>query len=431
MTGRPVASAPVVASGTNGLLGNSLWNVVGSAAPTVVAIPITGLLARALGAEKFGLLTLAWGLVGYVAVLDLGVSRSVCWLVAQEPGDARRHEAVVGTSLSISLAVSLIVGMVLLVFAEGVPSMLKVTPANARDATTGAMVVLLTLPLLTATNVLQAFLEGLSRFRELNLQRSVTGVLLSVIPLAFVAARPSFTMAMWGVVTARVVGLALAFRGTRARDRVGWPGFDGHAFRLVFQYGGWIAVSNFIYPLMGFVDRIWLSSRIGAAAVAAYSAPAELVSRATIVPVAIGRAIFPSLSARDSSAAQRRPVIARATLLVLSSSGPVALAFFLLSEPLLRVWLGAEIAVGAAPVLRILSVGYLLSALAQVPFSTLQARGHARATATVHVVETLPYFVLLFVLGARFGAVGVAWAWTARVAVDYTVLAALARWVSR
>lgn len=413
------------------LLGDSLWNVAGMVVPAILAIPTFGILARTLGAERFGLLTLAWTLVGYVALLDLGISRSVCWIVARDPGDPRHHAAILGSALTVSLALGTAMAAALWLAAGSAPELLGVSPGVAAEAVVATRAVALTVPPLMAYTVLQALLEGLQRFREVNIQRAVTGGLLASLPVAFVLVTPSLPAAVWGIVVARFAGTAFTWWRVRSLTQLRPSRFEPTTFRHLFTYGGWIAVSNFVSPLMGYMDRFWLANRIGAAGVAVYSAPAELIARATIVPVAIARALFPRISGSRMGGADRAAVSGRATALALASGGPIGLVFFAFAEPLLRLWLGAEIATGAAPVLRILALGYVVSALAQIPFSVLQARGHSRATALAHLVEVAPYFALLFLLGSRFGAVGVAWAWTARVVADYFILSLQARWLTR
>ncbi|WP_242344764.1 flippase [Anaeromyxobacter terrae] len=410
------------------LLGNSIWNTLGSAAPAVVAIPAMGWLARVLGTEKFGLLTLAWALVGYFAIMDLGIARSVCWLVAQEPRNARRHQAVLGTSVWASLAFTVGIGFLGFWFAEELTGLLNVTPTNSHDAVAGTRALVLTLPLLVITTILQAFLEGLQQFKDVSLQRIVTGVLIAAVPVALTAMTPSLEMAVWGLVVARAVSVIIAYRRLTSLTSLRVSAFDRNIFGQMFRFSGWIALSNFIYPLMGYMDRFWLSNRVGAGNVAIYTGPAEIVARATSVPVAISRALFPAISDATVGAQQRSSARRKATLLVLLTSGPVAAAFLAFARPLVTVWLGPEIASGGSRVLQVLAIGYLLSALAQIPFSALQARGRSKATAVVHAAELLPYFALLLALGTRFGAYGVAWAWTIRVAADYFVLAILARW---
>ena len=55
---------------------NTVWNLIGYGAPLVVAVFAIPLLVRGLGTSRFGVLTLAWVLVGYLSIFDLGLSRA-------------------------------------------------------------------------------------------------------------------------------------------------------------------------------------------------------------------------------------------------------------------------------------------------------------------------------------------------------------------
>ena len=49
---------------------NFAWNLLGAGLPLVVAIFTIPLLVSGLGQDRFGLLTLAWIIVGYFSLFD-------------------------------------------------------------------------------------------------------------------------------------------------------------------------------------------------------------------------------------------------------------------------------------------------------------------------------------------------------------------------
>ena len=73
----PLASVPARSS----LLRSGAFSLVTSAAPLVVALVALPVLTRVLGAERLGLLALAWAWLGYAALLDLGLGRALTRLV--------------------------------------------------------------------------------------------------------------------------------------------------------------------------------------------------------------------------------------------------------------------------------------------------------------------------------------------------------------
>jgi O-antigen/teichoic acid export membrane protein len=90
--------------------------------------------------------------------------------------------------------------------------------------------------------------------------------------------------------------------------------------------------------------------------------------------------------------------------------------------PALALWLSADFARSAMPVVLVMCVGVWVNALASVPFTLLHARGNPRLTALFHLAELLLYFLALWILSAQFGLVGAALAWLARVLLDWFLL---------
>src|SRR5215472_658854 len=84
---------------------NVLWNLVGSGAPMAVAVFSIPLLIRGLGKDRFGVLTLAWALIGYASLFDLGLGRALTQLVARKlgAGEEREIPSLTWTSLLLML----------------------------------------------------------------------------------------------------------------------------------------------------------------------------------------------------------------------------------------------------------------------------------------------------------------------------------------
>ena len=149
--------------------------------------------------------------------------------------------------------------------------------------------------------------------------------------------------------------------------------------------------------------------------VAFYTAPAEVIARISIIPGALARTIFPLFS---GDLRQSYAVAADAYKGLLLAISVIALPIFIAAEPLLGLWLGDSYRHGSAGVLRILIIGFFFNALAQIPFARIQAHGKAKLTATLHVVELVPYLLILTVLVYYYGIYGAATAWSVRVIAD-------------
>src|SRR5205085_1587927 len=88
---------------------NTVFNLVGQAVPAafaLVAIPYT---LHGLGVARFGILSLTWALIAYLAILDLGLGRATVRFVSDAVGRDEGAEipAIVWTSIAVQVALGL------------------------------------------------------------------------------------------------------------------------------------------------------------------------------------------------------------------------------------------------------------------------------------------------------------------------------------
>src|SRR5712692_6689840 len=70
---------------------NTIWNLFGQLFPMVVAVVAIPPLVRGLGVARFGLLSLAWILIGYFSLFDLSMGRALTKMVADKFGANEEH----------------------------------------------------------------------------------------------------------------------------------------------------------------------------------------------------------------------------------------------------------------------------------------------------------------------------------------------------
>ncbi|HWT81677.1 MAG TPA: oligosaccharide flippase family protein, partial [Candidatus Methylomirabilis sp.] len=92
------------------LLGrNAIWNLLSQVAPLAVAVMTIPVLIRGLGTDRFGVLTLAWMVLGYFSLFDLGLGRALTKLVAERLGLGLEGDIpdLVWTALGLMMALGL------------------------------------------------------------------------------------------------------------------------------------------------------------------------------------------------------------------------------------------------------------------------------------------------------------------------------------
>jgi O-antigen/teichoic acid export membrane protein len=80
------------------LFRNTVWSGIGSAAPMLVAVVAVPRLIHGLGADRFGILALAWMVIGYLSLLDFGLGGAITRLVADRIALGRDGYSVLSTA---------------------------------------------------------------------------------------------------------------------------------------------------------------------------------------------------------------------------------------------------------------------------------------------------------------------------------------------
>ncbi|MGH9576384.1 MAG: oligosaccharide flippase family protein, partial [Terriglobales bacterium] len=342
---------------------NAVLNLAGHAVPLAAALVLVPPLVARLGADRFGFLSLAWVLVGYFSLFDLGLGRALSRLVAERIGAGREAELapLARSALVLTFALGAAAGAALFAAAGPVCERLLNLPAGLQGEAVSALRILaLCLPLVTLAAALRGVLEGGQRFGWVNAIRAPLGVLTFAAPLAAALAGPDLVALAVSLALVRVVA-ALAHWIVCARlypelTRIGAP--EAAAIGEMLGYGAWLTVSNIVGPLLVYLDRFVIGALLAVSAVAYYAAPYEVITRLWLVPAALCGVLFPAFAASDAD--RLLPRYRTGIKAVLVMIFPVALGGALFAPEWLQAWLGAEYATRGVRAAQILCFGVLL-----------------------------------------------------------------------
>lgn len=404
------------------LVTDSTWNFLSLVIPAVVALPVFAWIARVVGIELFGIFTLSFAIAGYASIFDLGLSRALIREVAINRNNLNVVNTFINTASVLILLLSIIASLTVFFSSHLIIDFINVSSAYRNDAINGIQLLALCLSPMLITQVWLSYFEGLEQFAYLSYFKVFSSLSTVLLPLVFALYYPSFTMLVLGLVVARfltfIASALWITKYIKIKPAINWS----YATQL-FKFGSWLTVSSVIGPVMVYFDRFILSSMIGAKQVAFYTAPSELVLRLITLPSAVTRTLFPNFSANNAVDNQR---VYKLSIIVLGVSATlIALPIFIFAEDILILWMGAEFAGEPIWVLRILVIGFVINAMAQVPFTQLQAKGLSKITALVLMCEVLPYLLALYWLTKNYGLIGAASAWTIRVIIDTFIFFAL------
>lgn len=407
---------------------DTLLNLGGQGLPLVVALFTVPATVAGLGVERFGLLALAWTVLGSFNVVDVALGRAVTRTAAAalEQGERERIPALVWNAALLQAALG---GFAAVLLAAAAPLLagrvLDVPGPLAAEARSAFLVLALSPPLTLVMGVFRSLLEALRRFDLVNLVRAPSGAATFAIP--WLGAVQGWGLpAIFGVLVAVRAGVALAyFLGCRPTlTGLPKPGLDRGVLGPLVRFGGWVTASNLIPPFLVLLERFLLGALISLEAVSLFSVPYEMVFRLWILPTSVVAALFPVLAAASGRQewGRVRELGSRTAWTSLLLLAIPVLVLVAAAEPLLRLWIGGPFAEDAAPILRLLAVGFLASALASVSATVLQALGRPDRTARLRLLNLPLFAVLSWWTISRWGLTGAALSTVLRAVLDAALL---------
>jgi O-antigen/teichoic acid export membrane protein len=414
--------------GTN-LKRNFSFNLLGLILPMGVTLITVPIYFAHIGAQRYGVLSIVWILLGYFGFLDFGLSRATTNALARLSNHpVVERSRVLATALLLNLSLGLFGALVL--YSVGgilVAHILKLPTGLSAEVREAFPWIACMLPIALVTAVGRGSIDAREHFLAVNLLDFAGVVLGQVLPvLCVVFIGPELTVVIPATFSASLISavLMLSFIA-RTEPIISLRAFDKGRVKELFGYGAWVSVSNVISPLLTTIDQIIIGRMLGAAAVAYYSVPMNLVARSQTMASALGRTLFPRFARLGAEEARR---LAEKTVISLayafcSICGPA----IIFGKSFLALWMGPAFASYAGPIVQILMIGAWANGVAFIPFSLLQAQGRPDLVAKIHAMELLPFIAVLWLLLERFGLSGAALAWVLRVSVDAVLMFGAAR----
>ncbi len=403
---------------------NFTYNVAGALLPLAAALGTVPFYIHQIGLARYGVVSITWVLLGYFGFLDFGLSRASANALAKlGHASPRERSPVLVTAFCCNLGLGLFGGLVLyfagnfvLLHVVKIPGSLM---AETREAYPWMAAML---PLGMLSGVTTGALESRERFLLSNALGSFGTMAGQIVPL-ICAYRigPSLDVVIPATLLMRLLTVVISYAIV---IRLEWPVriFDASLVwvRKLFGYGSWVTISSVLNPLLDTSNQLIIGAMLGAASVAIYSVPMMLAMRSQVFATALSRTLFPRNS--RSTHEDAVDVTRRATISITYGFGMICAPAILVCGPFLHLWIGRRFAMESELIAQILMFGAWTNGIAFLPYGFIQARGKPHVTATIGMVEIIPFFAVLWFLISTMGLAGAAVAWTLRVSINCAAL---------
>lgn len=250
---------------------------------------------------------------------------------------------------------------------------------------------------------------------------AVSSVLAPTVGLVVAIIAALNGLGYWALVLQSLAGplTLLAIQSASARWRPTRPR-RGHGSKELFVSGAQLGVAYFLTWAASNVDSLSLGARWGATTLGFYNRGWQV----TVSPMGslfspLTQVALPMLNRAERQGRRSFDVLLRLQVLIAAPASVVMIALALTAPSLVPLVLGAQWE-PTVPVVQILAIGECIHALSYISYLGFLAERLSRQL-LYYTLVTKPVGVVLVLVGASFGAEGVAWAYVAGLAISWPI----------
>lgn len=396
---------------------NVIFTGIGYVLPLLAALATIPLMTLKLGVELYGLYVICISLIGFMALVDLGVGQTVVKYVASYEATGQREK--VKPMLDVALLIYLLIGLVSVAgLYVSAPWLALGLYDDSSKQVLAQDVLRMTTPPLLLSYLNQFFLNVCKAYHRFDLSAiihnagSLGGIVSGSLLLLF---GYSLREVMIGYVFIQLLAFAAGYLACcqvlPASVRL-FPAFDQQIFREIMSFSAYTFVGNFVGSLVSRADKLLIGILVGTEAVTYYQIPFTIAQMANGIIHTLAHIAFPRFSEmfslQDREGLLRLYKTANDVVFLLSTM--IAVLLITVGGDFLAVWISPEFAQQATLILQIMAVYFFLHSNTVIGYWVLQGAGQAKLTAFMSVVDAVAYFIALYFLGVQYGYTGAAMA---------------------
>ena len=399
---------------------NSVYNLGGSVLPLIVSLVTVPLYLKAIGVERYGILALCWLMVGYFGLFEFGLGTATGQRIASMPHEtARARSQLLSSAFVLSFLFGVAGGIVLLLAAKALLFGMNRIDIGLTGEVSGSIPWLaLAMPFTTSSSVLNGALIGRKHFLAANLSSVAINVACSIAPLVTALTYSNELPALIATVVltkaAGLLVLAAQVRSNLPFERAGFA--SQHEVMRLVRFGGWVAASNIVTPVLLAVEKLIIPWKLGSAMLSVYMISYNLASRYAMIPQGVRMAMLPDFSVLQENELQALEERGQNALCTLTA--PVCIAAVIALPFLMPLWLGHQVGDPATPVIIILLAGFWWNGCSHIPYAKLQGMGRPDLITKITLIQFGPYLLALILAIGALGIIGAALCWSLRAVVE-------------
>jgi len=408
---------------------NSLFNAGGFVWPIGISLIFTPYIVHNLGKEEYGILSIVSVVTGYFAFLDLGLgSAGIKYISEYYP---KKDFKTVNSIINILTIVYGVIGIIGLIGISLLTDLLATKvfkiPPNLVEVTKFALHVAAFGFFITfIKSIFAGIPKAIHRFDIENVVHIVFGTLgtLLVVLLLY------FGYALKEIVILKFfLGLGTLLTYIFIAKRL-FPFYrleislDKELMKRLFSFGGFHIFTSFINLVSQHANKLVIGIMLGPLWLTYFVIPQNLTSRINGLAYKLSEIIFPLASELSSTNQHNRMIniylkMSRITL-TFKLAVFVPLIFF--SHKILFFWMGKDFADQGWIVMTILSIGFFLTSLSQIPGMINMGYGNPKLNTIFSLIGVVLYLVQIVPYTKHWGLIGAAFAWAIGTLLNFVFI---------
>lgn len=396
---------------TGRLIVNSIFSLLGWAAPAILGILITPIILGYLGAETYGVYLVILGFISYAITPSVG--RAVAKFVAEyrASGDVERINSAITVGFWIHLAGGVVTALLTAILSRWiVVDVLQISAAYQEAARTALILCGLSVPIVLLGQVFQNVLLGEHRLGKLSLISNLNWLLLNLGNVILAAQGFGIdSLLLWTLAVSFVIAVTTF---ATARHQSPDLGLRFGSTRLMARPVALYSSSIFLYQLFGSVlilfERAWLIRNFGGAAASFYLVTMALVLYFHGFMTTLLAASFPVMNELLAEPGRLLRLYRKAKKITLAFTVLFLVTAILGGRMFLTGWIDPDFAASAFPLLVIHAFTFGLMVLGMPAWQLNEVHRAAGINSLVVITWAAISISLMFFAGGRWGEEGVA-----------------------
>ncbi len=371
----------------------------------------TPLIFHKFGPIKYGLFVLLGIIPSYFSVLDFGLLPSLIRFIADSRAQNKNLNSLINACFTYFLFLSLLLSLIIYFSANFfIINVLKIPSPLIPEAIIGLKLLSLSFFLTAIGTFFVSIPQALHRFDISNLKNVFLGIFIPfgtviTLYLGFGIKEVIYVYILVNFLT--IIFMFLICKKLLPTLRLGFN-FSFSHIKLLLNFGWYKFLSSLSSRLVAQLNQLLVGIYLPVQFAGYYSITSGVAQKPNELLPNISTPVFP-LTAELHSLVQKEKLtklyvktITFTNILLI----PLSIFIFFCSYPILALWVSPELANHSSFLLKILSMGFLISSFAAIPATVVDGMNKPKITAFFSLISAGIYLILAFILIPRFGFLG-------------------------